>query len=344
MDSPARPSDRRLRALALLLATLGLVPQFGCSHNNAINFATSTQFGVKVGVNADKIPEVEIGYNRQEAARVPVYLEQDGKPAKSTLSTPEIHVLLKQANELLKSNEEASRQRGITILTSLKNRVEKGIGTNLVYSLLFEAASTTTASDPNSTKGLQDYIAATVALPGETRQFFEQGKFIGKREGERYEDAYSVLGTFSGLASGASSNAPNAKLKVSQFFATGIAAQELARYGGAATINPGAQPPTTLSATERAKEREIGRQQVEQANALDAVSTKIWSAKDPKQRERLAKSALDQVPLPDDADIESEAAKIARQGSERALRNYLRAAYLEYTPKMLSNLNQQSNP
>jgi len=284
MDSPARPSDRRLRALALLLATLGLVPQFGCSHNNAINFATSTQFGVKVGVNADKIPEVEIGYNRQEAARVPVYLEQDGKPAHSTLSTPEIHVLLKQADELLKGSAQDSPDKaGITLITDLKGRLGQGLSTNLVYSLLLGEAS---KQNPK-TSILRAYIAAAADLPGTSRQFFEQGKFIGKREGERYEDAYSVLGTFSGLASGASSNAPNAKLKVSQFFATGIAAQELARYGGAATVNPGAQPPTTLSVDERIKEREIGRQQQQASDGLTQIAEALWKTAEKDRPEKV---------------------------------------------------------
>lgn len=63
----------RYQALILLVPIAVAV---GCKHGNAINFVTNTQFGLKVGVNAEKIPEVQIGYNRQEAARIPVYLEQ----------------------------------------------------------------------------------------------------------------------------------------------------------------------------------------------------------------------------------------------------------------------------
>ncbi len=63
---------------------------FGCRHGNAINFVTNTQFGVKVGVNAEKIPEAQIGYNRQEAARVPVYHETQNSTIPSNASSTDL--------------------------------------------------------------------------------------------------------------------------------------------------------------------------------------------------------------------------------------------------------------
>src|SRR5262249_42670975 len=90
-----RRAGQTLKFSALLLA-LALT---SCQHYNAINFVTNTQFGAKVGVNAEKIPEIQIGYNRHDAAWVPNYL-MTTKDLTSA-SPPTINALLNGASESL---------------------------------------------------------------------------------------------------------------------------------------------------------------------------------------------------------------------------------------------------
>src|SRR4051812_34894488 len=84
----------------------------GCKHYNAINFVTNTQFGIKLGVNSEKIPEIAIGYNRQEAARVPVYLmtSEDELPQ----SAPAVNAILAQAKTRI---DDAGQYAGGTTTT-----------------------------------------------------------------------------------------------------------------------------------------------------------------------------------------------------------------------------------
>ena len=338
------PSPRhRSRTLPLQLGLVAAVIAFwvtGCRHYNAINFATSTQFGVKIGVNPEKIPEVQVGYNRQEAARVPVYLEQDEDLAKATKTSgsPSVHTVLRQAQVLLQSKDASDQATGVKLVKSLATKTGKTLGTNLAYQLVFaEADNGSVSTDPAL---LISCIQAALDLPVETQRFHEQGKFIGTRNKDELADAYSVLGTFSGSGAG-SANTNSARVKIAQFFATGIAAQELARAGGAATVNPGAKSPEVLSLDERKKEREIGRRQVAQANALDDVAKMIWGGKTEAERVILAKKALGTgIQLPDDSDVDAEAAAMGQRKSEAALREFIRRRYLDQTPEMLANLKQ----
>src|SRR5581483_2738002 len=48
----------------------------GCANHDMIVFATNTQLGARVGVDARQMPEIEVGYNRQEGALVPLYIAQ----------------------------------------------------------------------------------------------------------------------------------------------------------------------------------------------------------------------------------------------------------------------------
>ena len=312
---------RRTRTLPFQLGLVAAVIAFwvtGCSHYNAINFATSTQFGVKVGVNADKIPEVQVGYNRQEAARVPVYLEQDEDLAKAakTSGSPSVHTVLRQAQVLLQSQDTKDQSTGVKLVKSLADKTANSLGTNLVYQLAFAEAAKGlgTGLDDKQPKTdpvlLNSYIQAALDLPVETQRFHEQGKFIGTRKKDELADAYSVLGTFSGDGAG-SANTNSARVKIAQFFATGIAAQELARAGGAATVNPGAKSPEVLSLDERDRERAIGRSQQQASDGLTQLANHLAGFPDAEKRGQELEKMLQGIKLLDGDSVEARKKAIA---------------------------------
>lgn len=308
------PSPRhRSRTLPLQLGLVAAVIAFwvtGCRHYNAINFATSTQFGVKVGVNADKIPEVQVGYNRQEAARVPVYLEQDEDLANAakTPGSPSVHTVLRRAQGLLQSQAASDQATGVKLVQSLADKTANSLGTNLAYQLAFaEAAKGLGKTDLAL---LNSCIQATLDLPMETQRFHEQGKFIGTRNKDEFADAYSVLGTFSGDGAG-SANTNSARVKIAQFFATGIAAQELARAGGAATVNPGAKSPEVLSLDERDKERAIGRSQQQASDGLTQLANHLAGFTDAEKRGKELEKMLQGIKLLDGDSVEARKKAIA---------------------------------
>lgn len=72
---------------AFLVAIAGL---FSSCQPNTVYFATNTQFGIRAGVDSKQIPEVEIGYNRQEGVMMPYYID-------TGTNSPVSH---KQKNEL----------------------------------------------------------------------------------------------------------------------------------------------------------------------------------------------------------------------------------------------------
>jgi hypothetical protein len=340
MDPSSGDHPRPVLVQLALLAALAAILLTGCRHNNAINFATSTQFGVKVGVNPEKIPEIQVGYNRQEATRVPVYLEQE-KGAAGKTSNPadaSINSILRNAQKALAADSSSNAVKTVTdAIVRLSSTLDKTLGSNPIYRELITESKKGESANPVV---LKLYMQAALDLPTELQLFHEQGKFIGTRQGDNAADAYSVLGTFSGDGAGSAST-NSARVKIAQFFATGIAAQELARAGGAATVNPNAKSPETLSVDERAKEREIGRRQVEQANALDAVTEKIWGSDRDTEKNRTAraKKALENgIRLPDGVNADSEASLMLKKKSKAALRNILRESYLDQTPEMLKNL------
>jgi hypothetical protein len=131
----------------------------GCQ-SNTIYFGTNTQFGIRAGVDTKQIPEVQIGYNRQEGVMLPLTVD-NGRP--STNST--------------------------------------------------------------SSCCAKDMTPANI----------ENEKFIGENNQGIRKDAYSVIAIFSGNAAGnvspSTNNATGASMGVSQYFATGVAAQLLAEHG-----------------------------------------------------------------------------------------------------------------
>ncbi len=235
-------------ALGCALATVG------CQHYNAINFVTNTQVGAKVGVNAEKIPEIQVGYNRQEAARVPVYLMSNG--ASNSSSTEDINSILSQTQAKLeeaKAKPDGSEEKKGAIkfaqdLIDDAVSVDKDLrSTKSASPLLKRIQERAGKLSGTSKSGEFDAVNGLIAAEISKQDFHEQAKFIGSRKGDEARDAYSVLGTFSGDMSGSSTSGtgPEAKLKggIVQYFATGVAAQELAKKGGAALVSTAANPP-----------------------------------------------------------------------------------------------------
>ena len=88
-------------------------------------------------------------------------------------------------------------------------------------------------------------------------QIIAEGKYRATTDGTD-QDAYSVYGSFAGMAGGSGKGVPSgsaevgAKLSLSQFFATGMAAQLLAKESGAQALNPFATAPAEAKAAAEA--------------------------------------------------------------------------------------------
>jgi len=276
---------------AMLLASM----QLGCNHYNAINFVTNTQFGAKIGVNAEKIPEIQIGYNRQEAARIPVYLMTTKDEVSA--STPTINALLSQASAKLEAAK--ARPWGQTNVDNIvvaqriiteAARLDKGSSTNSAASFLLreiQIAASKLPLDPAPARAAPatelelvcQMIQAEMVKPAFYAEFREQAKFIGIRDDQSARDAYSVLGTFSGNMSSSSTTGagPEANLKggIAQYFATGIAAQLLAEKGGAALVStaPTAKPPGDIDPEQVER---IKKETLVKMRDAEAVASFVW--------------------------------------------------------------------
>jgi hypothetical protein len=248
-----------------------------------------------VGVNAEKIPEIQIGYNRQEAARIPVYLMTTKDELSS--SPPAINALLNQAAQKLEAAKASPwGQPNVDDVKVAQKLIDEAIGmdnsstTNKPASTLLQqikVAASQLSVDPAVTKAATpadlefvcQLMQAEIAKPRFYAEFQEQAKFVGSRTGNDARDAYSVLGTFSGdMASSSTSGAgPEAKLQggLAQYFATGIAAQILAEKGGAALVStaPTAKIPDTVDPAQVKAAHDEG---VTQANDSVTVATFVW--------------------------------------------------------------------
>ena len=291
---------RQALIAALLLATLAVT---SCKHGNAINFVTNTQFGVKVGVNAEKIPEINIGYSRQEAARVPVYLETSKDQLSA--SPPTINALLNStADSLNKAKASPWGQANVDAVKVARQLIDKCVATdtasatNTTSTLLREikTAADGLSVDPDPTKGtsadkvefVRQLIFAEMSKPRFFAEFNEHAKYIGTRSDGNYRDAYSVLGTFRGGGSGSTTGA-QANMKIAQYFATGIAAQLLAEKGGAAIVNPSAKAPTSLTEKEVAQMKKDSEDRKADA---EKVAAKVWADPDPNARRNVLTTAF----------------------------------------------------
>lgn len=320
--APARPTAL-IRRLCLGLSALVLaLAVAGCRHGNAINFVTNTQFGVKVGVNAEKIPEVQIGYNRQEATRVPVYWEQKEGANATVRSEPQITVLLKEAQAALAQKKDGQAN---LLIADAKSEISKAKGTTVspVFNLIAKTANKRSYED-DERQHLASLINAELALPVEIQQFIEQGKFIAEHGPNGIKDAYSVLGTFSGSGSGSASSTVNGNVKVAQFFATGAAAQLLAQTGGAALVNPGAPPPSTFTEDQRKAAEKLG---TEQHETLGRVAKFVFGSVGTVQtdidgRKTRGLKVLENV-IKDDVEKDTFATTLSKADSEAAVQKKL---------------------
>lgn len=93
-------------------------------------------------------------------------------------------------------------------------------------------------------------------------------KFIGVSDDGKSIDTYSVLASFGGEASaGGGSDGAEAEVEIIQYFATGLAARELAKNAGAAAVNTDAPP-----AKADVKDNRVSRRQRDLANELSDVN------------------------------------------------------------------------
>lgn len=263
----------------LLAALVGCVLLAGCAfkHNDAIAFVTNTQGGIRVGVDATQKPEVQIGYNRQEFALVPVYKSgiHDGMSA----NHPVVAGILRQAGkaiefarasfdsggQLTQAGHDALRLAAdLTAVAEVESR-SKGESTDqqtsrLLVQLKKQTAELVSLSAARSRADLeprmalvQNLIEVEAQKPALFAEFEEHLKFMGEEwDPHQRKDAYSVFGSFKGRGGGEVVTGPGPTVKASgglaQFFATGVAAQILAREGGAAAVNTTASSPPEIRA------------------------------------------------------------------------------------------------
>lgn len=273
----------------LLITTLMagyLVFLAGCAGDKRIIFVTNTQVGARVGVDSRQIPEIVVGYNRQEAALVPIYLGGDEK-GNGTFN-PEYASLIEDARKRVVEAREANYDATTWPATGKKNvadvqadlqQLVDDAAKNKSSSLLLTKARDEAkrlagfATAPNSSdySKLLGYIDAELRRPYAAVQFDKEAKALGRynsKTGDRV-DALSVIGTFSGSGTGTSGGGQaQAKGSIAQYFATGMAAQLLAEMGGAAAIS---SSPNAKSAAEALSEAKVKVKIEEMIAEIDQV-------------------------------------------------------------------------
>lgn len=218
--------------IGILSATVLTTMTTSCTqmarHSNTLMFGTNTTFGVGVGQGADQTPKIDIGYNRQEVAIVPVLANTTANGGK------------------LNPCPEAD-----------------------VASCKFEAS--------------------------------HNGKD---------KDSYSTLASFGGTA-GTDSAAGGGKVEVAQYFATGVAAQQLVISGGANVIQAGgdtkAKADAATAAAKAAEAAAKARISTEntQLVALKAYLTDAAGALDTGKRDALIAGAKTHDPATFSSSVEA---------------------------------------
>lgn len=191
-------SEIRAWRTGAALTALAALPGFtgGCvqmtRHSNMMIFGTNTVVGIRAGTGPTSVPEVAIGYARQEAVVLPL----------------------------------------------VANVGETGDGNRL------------TPCDPRQPAGGAAVIGAVPPPAERLHSCLLAGSSKGPM-GEGVIDSYSVLASFGGRFGAAGSrDTPKAEGGVAQYFATGVAAQNLALNGGAAAV--AVSPAATRAAGEPA--------------------------------------------------------------------------------------------
>lgn len=79
-------SHKYLAALALLPLAAGCVQ--ATRHSNTMIFGTNTTFGVKAGASTGEVPEIIVGYDRQEAVIMPLLANNNEKNGSTNQLSP----------------------------------------------------------------------------------------------------------------------------------------------------------------------------------------------------------------------------------------------------------------
>lgn len=260
---------------SLFLLLCGIVLLVGCAADKRIIFVTNTQVGARVGVDSRQIPEIVAGYNRQEAALVPIYvgIGTDGDGG----FNPESASIVKEAR-LLIDNARVSgavnwAATGKAKVASASTLLGKVIASAHNYSLpLKEASGLATALSGNANAPsdqeygvLLSYLNAELGRPFTAAAYDRDGRVFATyntKTGERI-DALSVIGTFSGNGKGKSATTSGVEAggSIAQYFATGMAAQILAEKAGAAAISANAEPASNSEAKYAALDNKLEERQ-----------------------------------------------------------------------------------
>jgi len=246
-----------VKNLIFAILTFGHAVFFaGCAGDKRIIFVTNTQVGARIGVDSRQIPEIVVGYNRQEAALVPIYLGGDEK-GNGTFN-PEYASLIDDARKRVVEARDANYddtkwktgggQKNVADVQADLQQIVDNASKNKSSSLLLtkardeakRLAGLATVPKPSEYSKLLGYIDAELRRPYAAVQFDKEAKALGRynsKTGDRV-DALSVIGTFSGSGTGTTGGGQaQAKGSIAQYFATGMAAQLLAEKGGAAAVS-----------------------------------------------------------------------------------------------------------
>jgi hypothetical protein len=237
---------------------LGSIVLGSCApqHKDSILFGTNTTAGLKVGVDERQVPIAILGYNRQEAALVPLFVYGDGM-FKAADRNVEGTTYLQLAKERFEKAEAAGDQdpkrqalfdEGVRFVsmaydTTLRKSAN-GAKVSEASPILERLNGLAGKPDLQNVTLCKLLAEAEIQRPSTAIRYLEEYKYIGDCDGQKYKDAYSVLGTFTGSAKGAAtptgSNALEATGSIAQYFATGVAAQNLSRTPASVSGNASA--------------------------------------------------------------------------------------------------------
>jgi hypothetical protein len=190
-----RRSYRHLAALSLLALASGCVQM--TRHSNTMVFGTNTTVGLKVGQDPNQVPEVVIGYDRQEAVIMPLLANTGERPGADGLMSP--------CRPVSETTTESTNQKA---------------GTKTIVT---------------------EKMDSDISFGGDGEASVHPCKFVAVRAdkgGIMIQDSYSVLASFGAQIEG-SAPGGTGSVGLSQYFATGVAAQILAATGGAALVAVG---------------------------------------------------------------------------------------------------------
>lgn len=208
---------RRFHAPAIALTAcslaLGACTQM-TRHSNTMLFGTQTKLGVDLGVDATNLPNLSIGYRRQEAVVMPLVANVQGTSKGGDLEPCEMTPGFDSEGVVPPPPQSATQPTAVA-------RDGTGAPPGVV-----------------DTKALHPCLLVA-------RRFGKQGLEL--------EDSYSVLASFGAEFEGGNKGQDiDAQAGLAQYFATGAAAQLLAVTGGAAVISTGSAAKAAVSNAENA--------------------------------------------------------------------------------------------